>query len=941
MSRHKSNYLLLPSDYAFIEHLKENHDIDITEEDFKQISLFYNTTSQTWERRLSSDPHSTWFEVRNGRVLGVIAFAAAGFFLAPVLGLGALTGALLGASIGWKLFGGGNRKNTNANNNVKEEKAAQTFGFNSAPSVTPIGGVIPLVFTNQYLNPNGGVRTSGVVLHSSVDTFGGVQRLLTIYGLCLGEIGEVAEPDILINGQPRVNFFSNEITTITRYGSDQQSYINFFGYYSQCISVANNNQLGISKRGKHIGSSSTSTNFLFVNADEFDNYVPTDIYIINSQEFTIISKNPSNNSIQTDRLLNINTNDEIFSTYRIKYETSKKCSEIQLNLVSNLWGRDSNNALLQHGVLFSCYINGAFIGRFLLSNKSEADVRRRFIIRNLLFQKHTVELYPVNFVSDASGIYPISDIQQVTRINTGVYFGSNEVQIEYENASNVSLSVSQINSIINLNKAQTSNDRGAVTQLTTVNEIVYPIDLGHDFRANYKGVCIGALIAQSSNRLQSDPAPSWKLKRGLFGRIHFSAGRANNSSTNNLLVDITANFLSDNFGVGNDVIIRNLDKGIEGLITNFSLTTVTTATSLFWESGDRYLIYQANQSLCYFPDIYVWTLTSTRGGLGSLMHGVQMSDYFIDYESIVESRKFCLNNGYFWDGVIDEQVNWSQWATFESTASLLFPTRIGGKFGLIPEGSRNPIALFNASNILPDTYYEEYAPIQKLNCVHITYTDNSDNISKEKTVSIITNAAYFGTEALFAESLKFESITNQHQAVRVAQIFLKSRVLQDRVISFSTALQGFSIREGDFIIVQHLTTEIEKECSGFVLESISFNAGTQKLILSSPSPIGIGTQYSAAIYRLESGSVQQNLTCSGIKEGNPARNVIQIQGLSEPLKIPRENYTGDYVIVGKDTTHRRTYRTQEVKPNDDGSVTITAVLWIPEILSTDGLVTVN
>jgi hypothetical protein len=935
-------YLLLPSDYAFIEHLKENHDIELTEDDFKQISLFYNQTSQTWERRLANDPHSTYFEVRNGKVLAVVAFAAVGFFLAPVLGLGALTGALLGASIGWKLAGGGNnRNNTGKSSNAKEERAAQTFGFNSAPSVTPIGGVIPLVFTNQYLNPKGGARTGGVILHSSIDTFGGIQRLLAIYGLCLGEVGEVSESNILINGQPRTNFFANEITTIIRNGTDNQQNINSFSTYSQCISVVNNNQLGITKRGKHIGASSTSTNLLFVNADEFDNYVPTDIYLINSQEFTIINKNSSNNSIQTDRQLNVNTNNEIFSLYRTKYETSKKCSEIQLNLVSNLWGRDSNNALLQHGILFSCIVDGALVGRFLLSNKSEIDVRRRIIIKNLLFQKHKIELQPLNSTSNASNIYPISDIQQVTRINTGVFFGNKEVQIEYENASNVSLSVSQINSIIDLNKTQTSNDRGAVTQLTTVNEIVYPVDLGQEFRSNYKGVCIAALIAQSSNRLQADPTPSWKLKRGLSGRVHLSTGIANNSSTSDLLVDITANFLADSLVISNDLIIRNLDKGIEALITNFSATTVSTTNSLFWSSGDRYLIYQRNQALCYFPDIYVWTLTSNRGGLGSLLRGVQMADYFIDYESIVESRKFCVGNGFFWDGAIEQQINWAQWATFESTASLLFPTRIGGKFGLIPEGSKNPVALFNASNILPDSYSEEYAPIQKLNCVHITYTDNSDNISKEKTVSIMTNVAYFGNEAIFSESLKFESITNEYQAARVGEIFLKSRLLQDRVISFSTALQGFSIREGDFIIVQHLTTEIEKECSGFVLESISYNAGTQKIILSSPSPIGIGSQYSAAVYRLESGSVQQNLTCLGIKEGNPARNVIQIQGLTEALQVPRENYTGDYVIIGKDTTRRRTYRTQEVKPNDDGSVTITAVLWVPEILSTDGLITIN
>jgi hypothetical protein len=939
MSTQSSKYLLLPSDIALIEHLRSHHDIELSEDDLRSISLFYNTTSKTWERRLANDPHSTFVEVRSGKVLGIVAFAVAGFFLAPVLGLGALTGALLGASIGWKLFGGSSNK-TNTNND-KDEKSTQTYGFNAAPAVTPIGGVIPLVFTNQYSNANGGIRTSGVVLHTSIDTYGGSQRLLAMYGLCLGEIGEVSESEVLINGKTRSNFFIDEITTIIRKGTDNQPPVNAIGYYSQCISTANNNQLGITKRGKHIGSSSSSTNIISVDEDDIDNYEPSDIYIINSQEVSIVNKNSNNNTLQLNKSIRVNNNDEIFAIYRIKYETSKKCSEVQLNLVSSLYGRDDKNKLLRHGILFSCVVDNLFICRFLITNKSETQMRRRIIIRNLPFQKHIIELRPENGTSNNSNIYVLSDTQQFTQLNTNVFVGGKEVRIEYENSPTFSYSTSKINSIIDLNKEQTSSDRGAVTQLTTVNEIVYPVDLGHDYRAIYKGVCFGTLIAQASNRLQSDPTPSWKIKRGLLGRVHLAAGNANNNSTSNILNDISATFLDDYFESGNGLIIRNLDKGIEADIVSFTSNSITTQSPLYWSLGDRYLIYRPNQALCYFPDIYVWSLTNNRGGLASLMKGTQMSDYFIDYESVIESRKYCVINNYFFDGIISQKINWAQWATFESTASLLFPTRIGGKFGLIPEGARNPVALFNASNILPDTYYEEYAPVQKLNCVHITFTDNSDDEPKDKTVSVMTNAAYLGNEPLFAESLKFESITNEHQSVRVAQIFLTSRLFQDRVISFSTALQGFSIREGDFIIVQHITTEIEKECSGFISEYISYAAGTQTIIISAPSPIGLGTQYSAAIYRLETGTIQQNLTCVGVREGNPVKNVIKISGLNAELQTPRENYTGDYVIIGKDITKRRTYRTQEVKPNDDGSVTITAVLWVPEILSTDGLVTVN
>lgn len=939
MSTQNSNYFLLPADATFLSHLEETHNIRLEPEDLQTLTLFYNQTSDIWERRLANEPNAVYYDIDNGKVLAVVAFAVVGFFLAPVLGLGALTGALIGASIGWRLFGGAQKKVEKQQNSKEEKATAQTFGFNSAPAIAPIGGIIPLVFTNKQINTSGGVRTSGVVLHSRVDTFGGVQRLYAVYGLCLGEIGKTDELSLLINNQPRNTFFQEELITYTQNGTINQSVLDRFPVYAQCITVSTNNQIGVSKRGKNIGNTTFNTSQIFIEPDSFDSFNPTDRYVINGQEFTIVSKNKDSNSLITSRPLNINLNDEIFSIYNCKYQTSKSCTEINLNLVANLWGRDENNTLQQHGLLFGVNVDGYHLGRFLISNKNESDIMRRLIIRNLPYNKHNIEIFPVNGTNSTDKLYVITDNQQITTINTIHIINNNNIQIEFENSPSSTITVSEVNNIVNLNKKQTSSDRGAICQLSTVNEIVYAQDLGHPYFTNYRNIALGGLVALASNRLQSDPSPSWEITQGIKGRIYYSAGYANSSSSDNQLNDISATFVND--GVLAGLMIRNLDQGIESVILNYNQNLIITQTPLFWRQGDRYVIFQDNQPLCYFPDIYVWTLTQRLGGLGGLLRGTQLSDYFIDYPSIVRSRKFCVANNYFWDGAIESSVSWSQWASQESMGSLLFPTRIGGKFGLIPETQTTPVALFNASNILPDSYAEDYAPKQKLNCVHVTYTDNSNGTPRDRTASVMTTPARNGSEALFPESLKFAAVTNKNQAIRIGQIYLKSRLLQDRVIQFGTGLQGYGLREGDLIIVQHLTTEIDKECSGFVLDAGSFINGTQKLVLSSPSPIGLDGNYSAAVYRLETSSFQQNLTCVGLREGNPSQNYLQISGLTSPLLPPRENYTGDYVIVGKDTTHRRTYRVQKIEPQDNGSVNITAVLWVPEILGSDGLVTID
>lgn len=919
---------------SFIEHLQLSHNIQVTSDELEALSLFYNETSEIWERRLANEPNAVYYDVRGGKVLAVVAFAVVGFFLAPVLGLGAIAGALIGASIGWRLVGGFDTKPTQKT----EAKTPQTFGFNSAPVIAPIGGIIPLVFTNKLTNPNGGVRTSGVVLHSRVDTFGGVQRLFALYGLSLGEIGEINEISLLINNQPRNTFFQNEITTFTRLGTSNQNTFDSYLCYSQCITVSTNNQLGISKRGKHIGNTGTSS-IIFVNADEFDSFSATDRYIVNGVEFSINFKNQANNSFQANIQLALTNNADIFAIYKIKYQTLKACSEIQLNLVANLWARDDKNNLVQHGILFGVYIDSVFVSTFLMANKTESDIRRRIIIRNLPFSKHLVEIVPFNGTTSSVNVFKIIDNQQITVINTGVLIGGRNIQIEFENTSGATTSVTDINNIVNLNKKQTSSDRGAVLQLVTVNEIVYPNDLGHPYISNYRNISYSALIAIASNRLQSDPAPSWEISKGIKGRTHISAGFANSSSNDNQLNDITANFIND--GVQTSYGIRNLNRGIETSISNFNTSVIITQDPLYWRQGDRYLIFQDNQSLNYFPDVYVWTLTRRQGGLGGLLRGTQLADFFVDYESIVRSRKFCIANSFFWDGAVEQSISWSQWASQESMSSLLFPTRIGGKFGLIPEAQTSPVGLFNASNILPDTYAEDYAQKQKLNCVHVTYTDNSNVTPRDYTVSVMTTAARNGTQTLFAESIKFSAITNKYQAIRVGQVYLKSRLLQDRVIQFGTGLQGYGLREGDLIIVQHLTTEIDKECSGFVLDAGIFSGNSHKLTLSAPSIPGIDGNYSAAVYRLETSEIQQNLTCSVVIEGNPKQTYVVINGLSSPLLPPRENFTGDYVVIGRDTTHRRTYRVQKIEPQDNGSVNLTAILWVPEILNADGLVSVD
>lgn len=937
---------MLQSHKYLLDHLNKSHDIVITEEEFLRLLEAQHKTSIEWKSRLANEPDAVYYDINNGKVLGIIGAvvgAVAGIFLAPVIGVGVVTAALVGAAIGWRLFGGGSKKNNERiSSDESRSRGTQSFGFNSVPIITPVGGPIPLIFTNKSINGNGGVRTSGNVLNSRVETDNGIQRLYVLYGLCLGEIGDINESELFINRQPRNTFLPHEVVTRTSRGTDAQGFPIYFPSYSQAISVSSNNLFGITKKGTHIGGTGL-TGTLHLNEDDFYQFLPTDVYANNRfEEFQIISSNPTNNTINISSVVTMENNSDIYALYRITYRTTKSCTEIHLNFVVTLWARDDNNDLQEHGLLFSINVDKTYIGTFLISNKSENQVRHRVIIRNLPLAKHEIFCYPIiENIFNTVRPYVLRNNAALQFINTGISIGGRQAFVAVETSNEV-ITGDELNDLITLNKKQTSNDRGPIASLTTVNEYVHPTDIGHPNVSNYKGIALGELVIIASNKLQNDPAPSWLITQGIRGRRHIASGVANTLSDNFALSDFTASFRNDGLVARSNYIIRNLDKGIQSYIDNVARNDlIYSVEALFWEPGERYIIYQHHQPLVYFPDIYVWTITSKRGGLGELLRSEQLGDFFIDYDSIIRSKKFCIALRYFWDGVIDETISWAQWASQESMGSLLFPTRIGGKFGLIPEEQSTPVMLFNASNIIKDTYTEDYAPRQSINTVHINYTDNSDDYPVEKTITVMTSDVNNGTSVSFPESLNFPSITNPHQAIRVAQVYLKSRLLQDRAVSFSTALQGYTLREGDLIIVQHITTEVNDESSGFVLHAEPMIGNSQTITLSAPSSINLSADYSAAVYRLRENELQVDLNVTGQYSPTEGVNVLTINNLDRELKGPGEDYTGDYVIVGQNVTFRRTYRVQKIEPQDDGTVSVTAVLWSPDILNVNDLVTIQ
>jgi hypothetical protein len=880
-----------------------------------------------------------FYDVQNGKVVGILAFAAIGFFAAPLLGVGGIVGALMGAAIGFRLFGSKKKEEE------EDQKApAQAYGFDSVAALPSIGGPIPLIYCDRDTNPNGGVLTSGFVVNSRVETRMGVQKLYQLMVLGYGQFGAVDEANMTINDQPRVNYFEDEVITKVSLGLPNQAPFPEFPYYSQAVSPAAQNQMGLDSRAVLEEDASSST--IVLKEEDVTAFSPGDSYRHVGQSFRLKAKTTT--SVVADKVIQQEGTKPIYAYWNANYTTSKRVTEIQVNLNAQYWAvkQDEETKEVEDVNLanvWDIYLTGVptgvrtKLGRIHIKSKTKTNLRRTFLIQNLPLSKYKLELITITRDEQPEGeqTYALKDdgvLRSFSVANgwTLTLEGGTLEQVRDDNRYS--------------ERTQWAAQGGAPCQITSVNEVVYPSALGQLSVVGYPNMPMIGLVATASAQLQGQPNLKSLIRKGrsqmrVLGGSYF----ASTGSANNVLIDLTTYInLHVNLGlIQVGYICRNLDKRTESTITAISSGQITTAQSCNWSAGDRFLVYHYGCSN-YFPDIYVDTLTSFDGGLGNFID----ADFFVDYFSIVESKVYCIGNGFFWDSIVATPTPWAQWATRESLASLLFPSRIGGKFALIPEQKvAKPVALFNASNITD--FSEEFAERQDLNTLIVSFKEGADEKFDTRTVTIQSQEAYNGEVPVVEETLGLDSVTNLYQAEKIGQVYLKTRLLQDRAINFKTGLQGSYITPGDLIYVQHLITEFDRECSGFVLEVVdSVQAAdgtfTCNFRLSTPVREGITveTGYVASIFRLQDGAIQTDLPVISYYDDEREQVLLSIPSLTLPLQAPGENRNGDYICISRITEQKRIYRVNSIDPQSDGTVGISGVIWVPEMLTSEGLVTI-
>lgn len=458
---------------------------------------------------------------------------------------------------------------------------------------------------------------------------------------------------------------------------------------------------------------------------------------------------------------------------------------------------------------------------------------------------------------------------------------------------------------------------------------------------------------------------------------------------------------NNEFLIGSEFNERRVSSGTTTVVALFNKDILQVANL-------EAVIYRVESSN-YFPDIYVDRLINPVDGLGNLVD----RDYFIDYDSIVKARKFCVENKFFFDGVVSEG-SFEQWATTAAPSSLLFCTEIQGRYALIPQtsSSKNTFLFTDANTI----QYSEPGVSWHQNLTNTLLVKYQNNLGQEKQIKIVTQSVIDRQEPEIAQTIGTQGVTSYNQALIVGQVSLKSLRLQTKTCQIVTDLNnGLYCLQGDIIRTQHAQIQHDNERSGIITgvryfgaryrylaqtipitnitnqflvaaQDINFKVGGSGEVLGeieiSGSPGRDGLYSGQSIARVDTRSLYlTSIPAAPTTSGGTLKiyhyyHDVQVQ-FSEPISIDgnsrvticnrltriadtdrlitaqpdnwygitsvaQEPQPGDAFAVGQLGSFIRYWRIVSIQPDiASNKVTINGILWDDDIMTPNGLVTVN
>lgn len=318
----------------------------------------------------------------------------------------------------------------------------------------------------------------------------------------------------------------------------------------------------------------------------------------------------------------------------------------------------------------------------------------------------------------------------------------------------------------------------------------------------------------------------------------------------------------------------------------------------------------SDASSSFAPDIFLDTITDAVDGIGryARVDG-------IDIEKLWLAKQFCITNQLFMDGVIAEQTPWRQFWAEVAPFSLLEMGRIGGKETLVPAVpcsangtilSQVPIsALFNAGNILEDSYKEEFLDygtnVQDLIATVIYRDTETDGVfPRNRSVDVNLSGVTEATAVRQTFDLS-QFVTRRDQAVMFAKLLCNQRRHIRKAIEFRTFPTDSVLSPGSYIYIDIGQAQWNNIYSGAVQ-----SGGVLNTPINGTVPNGT---YNILLW----------------KSGEPAVTALNSISVANNVASSLTGYSGWLFVLGTSVRSKRVFRITEVQMDEEGEVSVKAI----------------
>jgi hypothetical protein len=315
-------------------------------------------------------------------------------------------------------------------------------------------------------------------------------------------------------------------------------------------------------------------------------------------------------------------------------------------------------------------------------------------------------------------------------------------------------------------------------------------------------------------------------------------------------------------------------------------------------------------SSSFAPDIFLDTILDKDNGIGKYakLHSV-------DVMQLAQSKRFCIANAFFMDGLIGDARAWREFWAQVAPFSLLELGKIGGKETLVPAvpyvKSTGAItravsisALFNQGNILEGSYKEEfidYGSSTQDVIITVIYRDVERNGIFPRNNSVEVKLTSANENNAIRETIDTSQfVATRRQAVILGKFLCQTRRHTRQAVEFQTFPTDSFIMPGSFIYVETSNNQWDGIYTGRVEAG-----GVLNLPIASTVPNGT---YNVLTY----GSTAGTRSFSGIAVSNNTAAALA-------------SVAGQLFVLGTVVRSKRVFRIVEVTMEEEGETTIRAV----------------